>query len=175
MTSPQSYTPSLTPGGFVASPGIQSPSTPGYGSPLPSLLSSAKQQRPPVSTRIGGSHLNPALSVVKDSTASRAGSGVGAGSVAPTSVYRQQVGAEDFDKALDDFVDRQVPELEVLLEQVLNDMWVSFGAAMVLYESLDAHGMCIACFTIVILLSTKAHHLLLPNVSRQHIYSASLN
>ncbi|KAJ9120649.1 hypothetical protein QFC22_002579 [Naganishia vaughanmartiniae] len=120
MTSPHSYTPSLSTGGLVASPGINSPSTPGFGSPGTPLSSTVKQPRPPASTRIGGSHLNPALSVVKASTASRAGSGVAAGSVAATSVYQQQVSAEDFDKALDDFADRQVLELEVLLEQVLS-------------------------------------------------------
>ncbi|KAJ9105402.1 hypothetical protein QFC21_001772 [Naganishia friedmannii] len=126
MASPHSYTPSLSAGGLVASPGINSPSTPGSGSPSAPLVSFSKQQRAPASTRIGGSHLNPALSVVKASTASRAGSGVAAGSVAATSVYRQQVSAEDFDKALDDFADRQVPELETLLEQVLHGIDTAF-------------------------------------------------
>ncbi|KAJ9112379.1 hypothetical protein QFC19_000800 [Naganishia cerealis] len=118
MTSPHTYTQSLGVGSFPASPGINSPSTPEFSSPSAPLLLSAKQ-RPPATTRPGGSHLNPALSSVRPSTASRAGSGVAAGSIAATSVYINQVSADDFDKALDDFTERQVPELEVLLEQVL--------------------------------------------------------
>lgn len=118
MTSPYPTTNSpagLSPGLMQAvSPGIKGPATP--GTPF-----SAYGLRPTTSTRLGGSsssHLNPALSTRLAPT-SRAGSVLGAGSVAATSVHLHQANPEDFDKALDEFVERQLPDLERLLVEVV--------------------------------------------------------
>jgi hypothetical protein len=42
--------------------------------------------------------------------------------VAATSVHLHQANPEDFEKALDEFVERQLPELERLLGEVVGGM-----------------------------------------------------
>jgi hypothetical protein len=105
MTSP--YPTTNSPAGL--SPGL-APTTP--GTPV-----SAHGLRATTSTR---SHLNPALSTRLAPT-SRAGSVLG-GSIAATSVHLHQANPEDFEKALDEFVERQLPELEKLLGEVVGGM-----------------------------------------------------
>ncbi|KAJ9098018.1 hypothetical protein QFC20_006049 [Naganishia adeliensis] len=107
MTSP--YPSSLSPGlAPVASP--RGPPTPGS--------TIAPTDRPALSTRTGGSHLHPGSSRWATST-SRAGSVYNFGSVAATSVHLHQANPEEFEKALEDFVERQVPDLEELLMEVV--------------------------------------------------------
>lgn len=90
--------------------------SPGLGPTTPGTPVSTHGVRATTSTR---SHLNP-LSTRLAPT-SRAGSVLG-GSVAATSVHLHQANPEDFEKALDEFVERQLPELEKLLVEVVGGM-----------------------------------------------------
>ena len=120
MTSP--YPAPTSPAGL--SPGLAQTFSPGNKGPAtPETPFSAHGLRPSASTRPGGSssHLNPALSTRMAPT-SQAGSVRGPGSIAATSIHHQQANPEDFEKALDEFVKRQLPEFERLLAEVVGGM-----------------------------------------------------
>ncbi|KAI5453973.1 hypothetical protein NCC49_004968 [Naganishia albida] len=107
MTSP--YPPILSPGQAAeASPR-------GPTSPTSTI---APTSRPALSTRTGGSHLHPGTS--RRATSTRAGSVYNPGSVAATSVHAHQANPEEFEKALEEFVERQLPDLEKLLMEVVD-------------------------------------------------------
>lgn len=123
--------PSALAPGLAPSP-TNRPSTPGSTAAAPAY-------RPALSTRTGGSHLHPATSTKWATSTSRAGSVYNVGSVAATSVHLHQANPEEFERALEEFAERQLPDLERLLVEVLEGMCVRACALPWITADVSAH------------------------------------
>ncbi|GHJ84353.1 hypothetical protein NliqN6_0755 [Naganishia liquefaciens] len=114
---PTTYSPAGLSPGLPQALGSSARGSATPGTPSIHGLPSTAATRPGVSS---SSHLKPASSAaIRIAPSTHAGSARGAGSVAATSVYPHSANPQDFEKALDEFVERQLPELERLLGDVV--------------------------------------------------------